>query len=165
MGLRGFGWSLALVALFVGCNKSEGPKLPEPDAAVKDMISKATSGDASIAWTILPPKHQADVKTVVQEAAGKIDPEVWNKAFATVGKLSQLLKTKKDYFLGSSLTQGMKPDEKDELARNWQKIVDIVDALANSDIKTHDGLKAADPGKFLETTGTKVLTGVVTFID
>lgn len=172
MGLRGFGWSLALVALFVGCNKSEGPGTGDPkamgdaaDGAVKAMISKATAGDATVAWTILPAKHQADVKAVVQEAAGKIDPEVWNKAFATVGKLNQLLKTKKDFFLGSSLTQGMKPEEKEELARNWQKIVDIVDALANSDIKTHDGLKATDPGKFLETTGTKVLTGIVTFID
>ncbi|MBA4016026.1 MAG: hypothetical protein C0483_02435 [Pirellula sp.] len=172
MGLRGFGWSLALVALFVGCNKSEGPGVPDPkalggapDAAVKNMIASATSGDATVAWTILPPKQQADVKAVVQEAAGKIDPDVWNKTFATIGKLSQLLKTKKDYFLGSSLTQGMKPEEREELARNWQKIVDIVDALANSEIKTHEGLKATDPGKFLETTGTKVLTGVVTFID
>lgn len=171
MGLRGFGWSLALVALFVGCNKSEGPGAPSPnagppaEAAVKEMIGKATSGDASIAWTMLTSKQQADVKGIVQEAAGKIDPEVWNKAFVTLGKLDQVLKTKKDYFLGSMLTQGMKPEDKEELGRHWQKVVDIVGALANSDIKTHDGLKAADPGKFLETTGTKVLTGIVTILD
>lgn len=171
MGLRGFGWSLALVALFLGCNKSEGPGVPAPqagppaEAAVKEMIGKATSGDATIAWTVLTSKQQADVKGIVQEAAGKIDAEVWNKAFVTLGKLDQVLKTKKDYFLGSMLTQGMKPEDKEELGRHWQKIVDIVDALANSEIKTHDGLKAADPGKFLETTGTKLLTGVVTILD
>ena len=105
------------------------------------------------------------MKAVVQEAAGKVDPEVWNKAFVTVGKLNELLKTKKDFFLGSSLAQNLKPEEKEELSRHWQKVVEIVDALANSEIKTHDGLKATDPGKFLETTGTKVLTGIVTIIE
>ncbi|MBL9082465.1 MAG: hypothetical protein JNK76_11695 [Planctomycetales bacterium] len=163
-----------LVALPLGCNKSSDPaaapsaaaaSTDAPEAAVKGMIDAATAGDATVAWNILTAKQQADVKAVVQELAGKVDPEVWQRGFGIVDRLAQIAKTKKDYILGSSVLPQMKPEEKEELARNWQHLVDVLEALATTDIKTVDGLKNTDPGKFLATTGTKVLTGVEKVIE
>lgn len=175
MDLRRFLCAAVLAALVPGCNKSEGPgpgdpsssagaSADAPDVALKNTLAALTTGDASAAWNMLPDKHQADAKAVWQEAAGKVDAEVWNRAFVVLGKLSEVLKTKKDYFLGSSVL-GLKPEDKEELARVWPHATDIVDALANTEIKTVDGFKASDPGKFLATTGTRVLTGLISAVD
>lgn len=175
MDLRRFLCAAILVALVLGCNKSEGPgsgdpssaggaSADAPDVALKNSLAALTTGDASAAWNMLPDKHQADAKAVWQEAAGKVDAEVWNRSFVVLGKLAELLKTKKDYILGSSVL-GMKPEDKEEVARVWPHAVEVVDALANTEIKTVDGFKASDPGKFLSTTGTKVLTALINGVD
>ncbi|MGC3972057.1 MAG: hypothetical protein QM775_33360 [Pirellulales bacterium] len=172
MNVRRYFWAAALVALLGGCNKGGAPADPaaaltgdSPEAALKGIIEAGTSGDASVAWTILTPKQQADVKTVLQETAAKVDADVWARGFGVLAKLGEVLKAKKDYILGSSVIPNLKPEDKEELARSWPQIVEIVDALANSEIKTIDGLKTVDPGQFFATTGSKVLTGFTKLVE
>src|SRR5690348_16907690 len=113
---RSLGLSALLLAAVLGCNKSEGPAGPganaasaeAPDVALKQIIDAAAAGDASVAWSMLPSKQQADVKAVLQETGAKMDAEVWNKGFASLGKLSQVLKTKKDFILSGEYLQKLK---------------------------------------------------------
>jgi hypothetical protein len=155
-----------LAAAVMGCNKSDsgaggaggGAAAPsEPDAYVQDFVNSVAAGDTAKLWAALPPKYQADVKSVIQEAASNLDAEVYDKGFAIAGKLTQVLKTKKNFVVNSPMVGSMVPPPiKDQVVANWDSIVSGLEAVVNSEIKTIDGLKQADPGKFLASTGNKL---------
>ena len=157
--------------LFVGCNKSDttvdapAPAADKPDAYVQAKVDALAKGDLSAVWTGLPAKHQNDVKDVVHELGAKIDADVWNKTFVVLDKLAEVLKTKKDYILGSDMLAAMSPQEKTELSQKWPQIVGIVETLADSEIKTADGLKTVDVEKFISSTGNKIFGEAVTLVE
>ncbi|MCE9605898.1 MAG: hypothetical protein K8U03_13460 [Planctomycetia bacterium] len=167
----GTGMAIACLALAVGCGKSDPAASKEgsagalaaaadkPDVYVQALLDSIEAGDSKAVWNGLPAKYQADVKAIKNEFAGKVDPEVWSKGFVVADKLAQTLKTKKEYLLGSPLLAGAPPPVVESLKNNWDTITAMVDSVAQSEIKTVDGLKAIDPGKFLEVTGNKLLVG------
>jgi hypothetical protein len=146
--------SVVLLPVLVGCGSKSTPS--EPDAFVKELSNTVAAGDLGGAWNYLPPKYQSDVKSVIHEAAANLDAEVYDKGYALIGKLALLLKSKKDLLLKSEMLGQMPKEQKEKVEANWQSLVDAVEALANSEIKTVDGLKNVDPGEFLSSTGNKL---------
>jgi hypothetical protein len=148
-------WPAAVLVLpiLAGCGKSTPS---EPDAFVTQFSKDVAAGDLGSAWNYLPPKYQSDVKGLITEAASNLDAEVYDKGFALTGKVALLLKSKKDFLLKSDASVQMPKEQKDKLDANWQSLVDAVETLSNSDIKTLDGLKKVDPGAFLASTGNKL---------
>lgn len=136
------------------------PAAVSPDAYVNDVLHSFASGDATKLWDALPAKYQSDVKSIVAEFAGKVDADLWNKGFALLGKTAKVLKEKKQYVLGSQIAGAFAPpDAKEAVSKNWDSIVGMLETVATSDIKTIDGLKSVDIGKFVSTTGNALLSG------
>jgi hypothetical protein len=156
MNAAGFPTLVLAALLLSGCgNRSGVPSTP--DGTVSKFTSDMADDKPQVIWHCLPAKYQADVKEVIREFAGKMDPEVWNKSFATLGKAAEVLDKKKEFVLGMA-DQGpvpISPDQREQLDQQWDRVVGIFEDLINSDIKTVDGLKKLDPEKFLATTGSK----------
>lgn len=171
-------WAAGLVALTLGCSKSEpaggsaaavpaagGAAAAAPaakpaevaaDVYMQGLIDGVTAGDAGKLWSALPAKYQADVTSIKNEFASKVDADVWNKAFVVVGKLGQVLKDKKTFLMAGAASQFVPPDAKEPIDKNWDSVVGMLNTLASSELKTADGLKSADVGKFLNSTGSAI---------
>jgi hypothetical protein len=175
-------WSaLACLALAVGCSKSEpaggsagtavkasgaaaapaAAPADKADAYMQGIVDAVGRGDAATMWNALPPKYQADVTSLKNEFAAKMDPDLWNKAFVVAGKLTTLLKDKKAMILASPLGAQVPPPIKIMAEANWDTVAGSLNTVVNSEIKTLEGLKSAEPGKFLSSTGTTVVTSVM----
>jgi hypothetical protein len=144
--------SVVLLPLLAGCGTS-APS--EPEVFVKELSNNLAAGDLGAVWKSLPPKYQADVKGLINEAASNLDAEVYDKGFALAGKVVLVMKSKKDFFLDSKAS-GSIPMPHDVRVKNWPFVVDALESVANSEIKTHAGLKNVDPQRFLATTGNKL---------
>lgn len=170
--MKMFGWMASAciaVALVGGCGKGDSTKVPagddpalmaladKPDVYMQSLFNSFTAGDSKALWNALPSKYQADVVGLKNDFAAKMDADVWNKVFVVVGKAAQVLKTKKEMLLANPLLEMVPPPAMDSLKNGWDSVVGMVDTLAQSEIKTLDGLKSADPAKFLASTGNMLL--------
>lgn len=179
--------AIACVAFALGCSKSEptppkelggtqSPPKPvappdptaqklaaladKPDVYVQAQLDSFAAGDTRVVWNMLPSKQQADVLALKNEFAANVDADVWNKAFVVLGKLTQVLKAKKQMVMATPMFEAVKPFEK-----NWDNVVNVIDSIVQSEIKTIDGLKSADPAVFLAATGDTLLKGAVQVAD
>jgi hypothetical protein len=152
-------FSLALVtALFVGCGR--GTTIPStPDGTVSKVAEEIANDKPQVVWHALPAKYQEDVNEVISDFADKMDPEIWDKTFTVLGKVTKIAEEKKEFILGA-LSENRPPqldqEKLDQLDEQWDQVVALFDDLVNSDIKTVSGLKKLDPEDFLATTGSKL---------
>jgi hypothetical protein len=173
--------ALAALMAVAGCSKSEpaanAPATPveaaaksapapaaagsAPEVYVQGLVNSLVAGDAAVMWNALPAKYQADVVGLKNEFAGKMDADLWNKGFTVAGKLASLLKDKKAMLLGSPLAAQIPPPFKPMIESNWDAVTGALSSLVNSEVKTLEGLKSADVGKFLGSTGTALVGGVM----
>jgi hypothetical protein len=175
--MKMFGWMASAciaVALLGGCSKGDsGANVPggkedpaakalmaladKPDVYMQTLYNSIVSGDSKAIWNALPAKYQADVVGLKNDFAAKMDADVWNKTFVVVGKTAQVFKTKKEMLLANPLLEIVPPPVVDSLKNSWDSVVGMVDTVAQSEIKTLDGLKSADPATFLASTGNMLL--------
>lgn len=178
--------AIACVAFALGCNKSDTPapdaavkpgasakpsappdpaaaKLAavadKPDVYVQTLMDEIASGNVRAVWTALPEKQQADVISLKNEFATKMDADIWNKVFVVLDKATQVLKAKKEMILNSPMFGIVKLAGGDAVDKNWDTVVGLIDTIAKSEIKTIEGLKSADPAVFLATTGNTLVGG------
>lgn len=140
--------------------KPAAPKELGPDESLNAVSAAVQKGDLMTVWKALPPSYQKDIDGLIDDFAAKVDPELWNKSFQLLGKLAKLVKEKKTFFLGSKLLDPLlaqaPPGTKDQLTQSWDGVATILEAVANSDIKTIDGLKKANCEQFIAGTLTSV---------
>ncbi len=156
-------FSLLFAASLVGCgNGDEPPQIPETaDGSVNYVIENLAQNKPEAVWdAMLPASYQQDVTKLVHDFAGKLDAEMYDKSMETLAKAAKLLTDKKEFFLNSQMLAQMPADDKAALSANWDTIVGMLDAVANSEIKSLDGLKTVDIRKFLKGTGSKVMAGM-----
>lgn len=172
----GFWGVLCLCAATWGCGgPAAGPggggapkkvTLPEtPDGVVQEVMKAVVLDDKPQAlWTAMPAKYQADVKGVISEFANKMDKELWDKSFSVLGKLVKVAKDKKAIILDLAKKEGKgAPVDMEEVAKNWDSVVSLLEAIINSEIKTIDGLKKVDPETFMGTTLATIVKHSKTF--
>lgn len=173
-------WSLAL-ALAVGCGggateekktaeatppgeaatqlAQAAPAADDPAAAVLAALEGVKTGQLQQSYDFFPPSYHKDVDGLVNQFAGKMDPEIWQQTFAVLKKGVEVLKSKKDLILASPMFANPNAAAQTELARqNWDGAVGLLDTLVNSELADLDKLKALESRMFLQGTGNQLLT-------
>lgn len=155
---------IAVLAFLAACSgtvkpapKKEPPKTA--DAAVKAVVDGLQQNKPGALWDALPASYQKDVNDLVHTAAGKADPELWNAGWELFRKLVTVAKDKKDFLLKSPMAEGSKKDVKlDDLNKNWDVVVGLLDTLASCDLGKIEKARTLDTGAFLNTTGAELMT-------
>ncbi|HTN01831.1 MAG TPA: hypothetical protein VL132_08140 [Planctomycetaceae bacterium] len=135
------------------------PADDDPAAAVMAALEGVKSGRLQQSYDFFPPSYQKDVDSLVNQFAGKMDPEIWQQSFAVLNKAVQVLKTKKDLILEGPLFAGPDAGPQGAIARqNWDGAVAFLETLVSSDLADLEKLKALESRMFLEKTGNQLLT-------
>lgn len=161
---------LAAAALFfLACGKSnEAPedttaaeevKIPEaPDAAIQFVLDELAKANGTVLWQAMPASYQADVNSIAQLAGTKIDPEIYDKVFATVNRIAAVLNEQKEFFFNSELAGEDKDEEALAQMRNaWPSVMDLVDTLTTSSLASAAGLQNFEGKAFFQDTVSAVL--------
>lgn len=131
----------------------------DPAAAVMAALEGVKSGRLQQSYDFFPASYQKDVDALVNQFAGKMDPEIWQQSFAVLNKAVQVLKTKKELILEGPMFAGPNAGPQGEIARqNWDGAVTFLETLVGSDLADLEKLKALESRMFLEQTGNKLLT-------
>ncbi len=143
--------------LLGGCGK-DTPKAPEtPSSAIQAITQGLNEGKPAVVWEAMPASYQTDVTGLAHEFATNMDAEIYDKAFGILGKVTNVLKTKRDFFLNSALTQNA-PIDQEKLTTNWNAVVDLFTAITASELNKLENLKTIDIGKFLQEDGAKIFS-------
>ena len=137
-----------------------------PEGTVRTVFNELENNNAGVIWDAMPASYQSDVESLIHDAAAKIDADVYDKALVIANKAVDVLKDKRDFILGLPMLQqgllAMVIRDQEELKKNWNDIVEIVDLIASSELETHDSLKSLDVDDFLSGTGSKIMVQLET---
>jgi hypothetical protein len=146
---------VGVITVLIGCSgvqKKGPPKTAE--GAVKAVVEGLQQNKPVVLWDALPASYQKDVDELVHTAAGKVDPGLWNAVWDLFGKLVTVAKTKKDMILKSPMmAESKKAVKMDELSKNWDVVVDLLDTMAKCDLSKIEKAKTISMGDVLATTG------------
>lgn len=140
--------------------------LPEtPELLYQEIVKQTANGRADIFWHMLPAKHQADIKTVINEFGSKMDPELWNKSLGLLGKVSSVIKDKREFIVGHPTIAGLlanakinnEPAKPEQVAQVLEVTGSLLNTLFTSEISTVEGLAKLDPQAFLTGTVSRML--------
>jgi hypothetical protein len=155
----------ALLPVPVATAKEVVPAYPTtPDAASTALAVAMAKGDWHFIWHAFPAEYQADLTTAKNEFAAKMDPDTWNTLMLVTGKLSKALRNKKEWIIASPLAANLPQETRDSIARYWDVGLNVVDVLTSSEIKTLDGFKQADIGRFLQLNAPRVVPEIMNAI-
>lgn len=152
-----FGFLAVLLLSVAACS---GGKAPEPAATPDEAVTRVARGLADnhpeLAWHALPASYQEDITELVHQAAADMDPELWNRSFSVLQKLSDLLSDKQDLiFEHPMIAQGMAG--KDDPEEGWEAAVEVFEIMVKSDLADLDKVKKLDIGEFLADTGRDLM--------
>jgi hypothetical protein len=153
--------SLILIAA-LGCARNADSVVPmkglpdTPDGTVLAVAEALENYHAEILWEALPESYRKDLVEIIRAFAEKMDPAVYDQAFALVMRAVEVLDDRKDVILGSETFKSTGADA-DEIRNGLTNTQVFTDALKSSEISTLEGLGSMDPEEFLATTGSKML--------
>jgi len=149
-----------LVVSLLGAAACSGLKTQELAATADEAVTRVTRGLADghpeVAWRALPTSYQKDITELVHDAAAGVDPELWNRSFSVLQKLSTLLSDKRDLFLEHPMfAQGMA--DKDDVEEGWEAAAEAFEIVVKSDLADLEQVKNLDIGEFLADTGADLM--------
>lgn len=144
----------ASLLTLAGCGK---PKPAGPDETAKTFAKGISDKKPEVIWELLPASYQTDLNGLVAAAAAKTDPDLHAKTVETLKRLVTVLKTKKEYILGSPMLKEVPNINQAELQKNYDSAVGMIDTLVASDLSNLDKMKKPDLGNFLKETGGKLM--------
>lgn len=131
-------------------------KVPETaDAAVRTVIEGVRQKHPEALWHFLPASFQQDINGLVHEFANRMDPELWSKGTALIGKLGRVIREKNE-LLGATMSPPPRPGEPMKPV-NYEGLAKLLETLVRSDLGNLEKLKTADSGKILAVTGGQLL--------
>ena len=128
----------------------------EPDQAVRAVLEGVRDGKASAIWAFLPSRYQRDINRLVQDFAGRVDAEVWNRTFVTLKRLLEVARSKKELLINNPGLALREIDQK-QLDEHWPALLGLFDTLLTSELKEVKTLKTFDGKEFFAGTGTRFL--------
>ncbi|GIW78590.1 MAG: hypothetical protein KatS3mg105_0397 [Gemmatales bacterium] len=164
---------VGVLSVVVGCSKPAAQKTADskgqeenkkpvasqtmkPDEALRAMtVTLVVENRPELIWQALPPSYQKDVKDIVSQFAGKMDAEVWNKAFAVARKAVDVLKKQKTNIIELIKQNPLVPLDEAQMtnvSEHWDEVVGLLEILVNSEFAKLESLKEADIEKFLSGT-------------
>lgn len=123
-----------------------------PDAAIRTIASELEKGNGGILWKAMPASYQTDINSIAQLAGNKVDAELYNKSFALVDRLADVVDKQKQFILNTELG-GQQPEEQiAKVEAAWPSIIGFVNTITDSPVASVEGLQAFDGQKFFDTT-------------
>lgn len=153
----------ASALLFTACGKKSeeaaapaGVTIPDaPDAAIQTVITEFAKGNGGIIWQAMPASYQADVSDLLHLAGSKIDPEMYDKSFATITRLAEVVDQQQAFILNSSFMEGRSAEEMAQLEAALPSVVGLVKTITTSELASTTGLLNFKGQEFFETTVSK----------
>jgi len=150
--------SLILVAA-LGCARTADSTAKEltipdsPDGTVLAATEAFKTNQAEYFWNVLlPESYKSDITEITQTFAEKMDPAVYDQAFAIVMRAVEVLDDRKEIILASETFKSTGADA-DEIRTSLSNTQVFTETLKASEIATLEGLGSVDWGQFLATTG------------
>jgi hypothetical protein len=153
--------SLILVVA-LGCAKTAASIVDEraipdtPDGTVLAVAAGLQGNHPEILWTALPASYRQDITEITRAFAEKMDPVVYDRAFALVMRAVEVLDDRKEIILASETFQFTGADA-DEIRTGLSNTQAFTTTLKASGIATIEGLGKMDWEQFLATTGAQML--------
>jgi hypothetical protein len=148
--------SLILV-MVGGCAKTadsvvKQPVIPDtPDGTVMAIAKALQDNHPEILWDALPESYRQAINELTKLFAEKMDPAVYDRAFAIVMRAIEVLDDRKEIILASQTFQSSGADA-EEIREGLTNSHLFTDTLKTSEVATIDGLAAMDWEQFLATT-------------
>jgi hypothetical protein len=143
--------------LCVTCSCGPGGGFPStPEGTVQHVAKELRENRPEVLWDALPASHQDDLIGLVHEFADKMDADLYNKVFTILRKLVNILDTKREIILESSLFERA-PADRDAAAEKWDAVVDLLDTLVNCEISDLEKVRTIDLRQFALTTGRTLM--------
>lgn len=144
-------------------NVSPSAAAPQNAAqAVLTALEHVRTGKLEQAYDFLPPTFQQDVDGLVHEAAGKMDPDLWEALFRVADKGVQVLREQREAIL-ALLSQQPQPGpsanqeaQLEQLRQNWMGLVDALELLVRSELGDLEKLRKVNVRRWVATTGNPV---------
>lgn len=128
------------------------PSAKSADEAVMRVARGLADGKPETLWQALPASYQKDVTELVRGAAAKIDPDLWQRTFDVLGKLSRVLSEKREYILNHPMVASQLTNPREAYA-NWDAVVGLFDTVVQSDLADLEKMSQLDVEAFLAATG------------
>jgi len=160
-----FRFAVASLILIValGCARNadsigKEPTIPDsPDGAVFAFAEAIQENHAESIWKFLiPESYKTDITEITTIFAEKMDPAVYDRAFAIVMRAVEVLDDRKDIILASETFKSIGADA-DEIRTGLSNTQVFTDTLKASEIATLAGLGSVDWEQFLATTGNTMI--------
>lgn len=149
---------MAVVAVAAGCGQDPSVQVPgTPDGTVETVSASLADGQPGVLWNALPASYQSDVNELIEAFADSVDAEVYNKSFALIAQLGNVLSAKKEFILNSEVLRMGAPVDLAEIGDEWDTLVAMVNAVTTSELRSVESLRQLDVGRFLSTTGATVM--------
>ena len=116
------------------------------------MITEFAKGNGGIIWQAMPTSYQTDVSDLLHLAGSKIDPELYDKSFATIARLAEVIDQQQALILNSSFMQGRSAEEMAQLEAALPSIVGLLGAITSSELASSTGLLNFNGQDFFDTT-------------
>ena len=153
--------SLILIAA-VGCARDADSTINEvtisdsPDGTVLAVAEALQNDHAEILWTALPKSYRQDITEITRAFSEKMDPGVYDRAFAVVMRAIEVIDDRKDIILASETFKSSGADA-DDIRLGLSNTLVFTDILKASDVTTVAGLGSVDWEQFLATTGNEFI--------
>ena len=146
----------ASALVFTACGKkSEEAEVTipvAPDAAIQTVITEFAKGNGGIIWQAMPTSYQTDVSDLLHLAGSKIDPELYDKSFATIARLAEVIDQQQALILNSPFMQGRSAEEMAQLEAALPAIVGLLGTITSSELASITGLLNFNGQGFFDTT-------------
>lgn len=148
------------LVLFVlsGCGKSARvEKNLGPAETITYAANTITKNDVGALWTMLPKSYRSEINGIAHLIGAKVPDTLWDKVFTLVGRLGNVLESKKDIIL--QMMEGSLPPNtsKDDVKFGLESVGKMLSILANSDISKVEKLKSIDLTNVADGTLTDIM--------
>jgi hypothetical protein len=152
----------SVLAALLACAQNADSNVPEhlipdtPDGTVLAVAKGLQDNHPEILWSALPESYRQDITDITHAFAEKMDPVIYDRAFALVIRALEVLDDRKDIILASETfkSSGADPEEFRQGLSNSQV---FTETLKSSEIATLQGLASVDWQQFLATTGAQMI--------
>lgn len=155
--------SLVLVgSLVLGCSGG-GTRADSPEAAVKSVQQAILDNQPAQIFEALPASYQSDINSLVADAAGRMDADLWNAVHGLLSQAVGIMESKRDLILETD-SLAMMPN-KAEVEANWDQMVKTLQVMLSSDLTNLEVLRQRDVKGLLAGSGAKMMAEFKTLVE
>jgi hypothetical protein len=130
------------------------------DAAIQAVIDGIKAGHPEALWHFLPASYQSDINAIVHDFAERMDPEIWSRTGAALGKLARVIKAQRKFVAAMMPGPAKGAGAPESPQFDIEGLTSLLETLVQSELGDLEKLKQADVGRILAVTGGQLLTQI-----